>query len=431
MQENPDSLLGRHNLSSENSNKTASSHKAFLEVWKTDPSKCSRIGQKASVSRDFLGSDVWGRKRRDLEIQQPRGKHSARKIDKRNDDFQPDDKQHSTSKPRSCTSHALSLHQEPDDTSPGPLEAKERRRVTVLEVFSGSGTLSGAFREQGACVIGSLDIKHGPHHDLTRRTTQKALCAFLSLGLISYAHFGSPCTAFSIARKGLKNMRQAKMKEKIGCELAFLTVLMIEICFACGTSWSLENPATSMLWELWPIKQLMMRDDVFVIDFPMCAYGTAFKKMTRLITNNPALCSLQRQCRHKKHAQQLVGRVKVVKSDGTTSYHNRTELAGAYPQKLAETWASIVMHSALHRHDQEECFSASDTFNEWLNQAFEDRRNQQIFDLTDCINTQFPKLAQQIIFGQDSAAVKAQKRKRREKAEACWKKFCHQVCQRI
>ena len=35
----------------------------LLRSVKTDPSKYPKIGQKASVSRDFLGSDAWGRKK--------------------------------------------------------------------------------------------------------------------------------------------------------------------------------------------------------------------------------------------------------------------------------------------------------------------------------------------------------------------------------
>ena len=42
---------------------SVSFQRVFLDVRKTDPSKCPKIGQKASVSRDFLGSDAWGRKK--------------------------------------------------------------------------------------------------------------------------------------------------------------------------------------------------------------------------------------------------------------------------------------------------------------------------------------------------------------------------------
>ena len=37
--------------------------KGLLRSVKTDPSKYPKIGQKANVSRDFLGSDAWGRKK--------------------------------------------------------------------------------------------------------------------------------------------------------------------------------------------------------------------------------------------------------------------------------------------------------------------------------------------------------------------------------
>ena len=54
------------------------------------------------------------------------------------------------------------------------------------------------------------------------------------------------------------------------------------------------------------------------------------------------LGSLQGHCHHVKHKTQLCGKIQVVDREGVRHYDNRTELAGASPQSLAETWASLL-----------------------------------------------------------------------------------------
>lgn len=99
-----------------------------------------------------------------------------------------------------------------------------------------------------------MAILHGHQFDLTRRSTRQFLIRFLASGTISYCHFGTPCTVFSTARQGIRNFTRARLKERISCELAFFTIKLIEICLALGISWSIENPLTSALWELFPSK---------------------------------------------------------------------------------------------------------------------------------------------------------------------------------
>ena len=83
-------------------------------------------------------------------------------------------------------------------------------RATILEVFSGSGHLSQACESQGIKVVGHMDIiLHGHQFDLTRRSTQQFLIRFLASGVISYCHFGTPCTVFSSARKWIRNFTLA------------------------------------------------------------------------------------------------------------------------------------------------------------------------------------------------------------------------------
>ena len=194
-------------------------------------------------------------------------------------------------------------------------------------------------------------MKHGVTHDLTRKSTQQALVQFiLTFNPLLYPFWDTLHRLLNSSRKGLKNLERARHRERIACELAFFTVKLVEICLARGIYFSIENPTSSMLWELAPIKKLRLRNDTFEVEFPMCAYGAPYKKPTRLLTNCEALCSLQRTCGHKKHSQQLVGRVSVIDASGKRVSKNRTDLAGAYPHELTSVWGSVIDRACPFQH---------------------------------------------------------------------------------
>ena len=156
-----------------------------------------------------------------------------------------------------------------------------RLMLACLKFFQDPVTCPRLVEKRGFQSQRSVDIQHGPHHDLTRHSTQSFLCSVILQCNLFYCHFGTPCTVFSMARKGLKNMFAARAKERVSCELAFYTAKLCEICMSVGTFWSIENPVSSALWEFFPIQQLMQRADVFVVEFPMCAYGAPYRKLTR------------------------------------------------------------------------------------------------------------------------------------------------------
>ena len=312
-----------------------------------------------------------------------------------------------------------------------PSLAAERSaaRHGMIEIFSGSESLSRSVEEKGMQVLGSVDIKKGSKFDLTLSRVQNALINFVLLSHVAYIHFGTPCTVFSIARKGLRNLEKARLKERISLELAFLTAKMIELCQARGIHWSIENPMSSMLWELPIIKRLMLRSDIYKVDFPMCAYGEPYKKMTHLVTSYPPLCSLQRHCHHIRHETQLSGKVQITDKEGFRRHVNRTELAGAYPQNLAETWTSLL-EPLLRPCHVEKINTTTDRPLEHFLEHEQPSQTGSFHDKLPLFHTIYrdlPSIQQCIVFGQDSQAVKAQKRKKQErnrpKLERAWEKI--------
>ena len=208
-------------------------------------------------------------------------------------------------------------------------------------------------------------------------------------------------------------MEKARIKEKISCELAFFTARLVELCIERDILWSIENPHTSMLWELLPIQFISQRPDTYTICFPMCAFGTPYKKMTRILTNMVELCSLNRACGYVRHQEILAGKVKVGKSKHGV-FVNRTELAGAYPAALAEEWALIVSRRLGVCSNEEKCVAARREFLDRLNNNTQNKA-APAFRCSTEINRAVPRFNSSIIFGQDSAAVRHQKKARQLK----------------
>ena len=85
----------------------------------------------------------------------------------------------------------------------------------------------------------------------------------------------------------------------------------ISICYAClaaGIGFSLENPRTSMIWELPEMMKPMAMAEVFMIELVYCAYGARWLKPTRILTNVQALRALECRCSRDHVHQELRGR---------------------------------------------------------------------------------------------------------------------------
>ena len=220
------------------------------------------------------------------------------------------------------------------------------RRGRFLEVFSGSGNLTKTIQRNGLQVLTPIDIRHGSHHDLTRRSTQVAVKKIIEQEDVTFLHCGTVCTAFSRARHGIRNLVRARERERVACELAFFSCELARLCHSRGGYWAIENPASSRLWEFPAILELMALSGVRKVNFPMRHYGAEFKKPTTILTNCPLLECLVGECTHKKHRQVLRGRVRAREGHGFR-WMNRTAVAGAYPDKLCRRWADAIRHLLL------------------------------------------------------------------------------------
>ena len=209
-----------------------------------------------------------------------------------------------------------------------------------LELFSGTGVQTSAMHEAGLRTLRPMELK--AKFDLSRRSTQLVVLQWIRSGRIWSLHAGTPCTIWSIARRGIKNLKRAADKERLGVELALFTVEVIRECSRCGVIWTLENPASSGLFRYEPIAALQSLPNFRDVHFHMCAFGAAHRKPTRIWTNASCLESLEHRCDGQHRHEILAGKVRQRENDGTWKWKSRTELAGEYPQQLVERWAALL-----------------------------------------------------------------------------------------
>lgn len=172
--------------------------------------------------------------------------------------------------------------------------------------------------------------------------------------LIGYVHLGTPCTIWSRARHNVRDSHATRCKEETGIELALFSCEVIKKCIAKGIPYALENPRTSKLFNFSYLVQAVSCGPFHFVDWEMCQYGEKYKKSTRMVTSVDWLHPISRRCHHRSHEVRLQGKVKSCNSAGRPVYVNRTTLAGAYPIKFCQKYASLIHSHVSFGHAREE-----------------------------------------------------------------------------
>ena len=145
---------------------------------------------------------------------------------------------------------------------------KRMRQRQMVEVFAGSGTLTKAFRRMGWSVL-PVDVATNDvvatSTDLTNEDARNRLRATLRTAAVRFIHVGTPCASFSRARKsdggpaplrssscilGLPNLKSADQNKVVqGNLFADFSVKIALEAAEAGKLFSIENPASSRLWQ--------------------------------------------------------------------------------------------------------------------------------------------------------------------------------------
>ena len=243
-------------------------------------------------------------------------------------------------------------------------------RYKVLELFSGTGHLSRAFRRRH-CRVKTVDCydPEGIYHaagDLSQKQVVDFLIQQIESGVFHYVHLGTPCSSFSrllvLFGHGTRTAQRpqgdgTRENEKLGNLLLYYSVRIIHTCIRCNVLWSIENPKHSFLFLMPSMRRLLSCRSVHSVMFDQCMYGLCdptskqlYQKSTRILTNCRGLSQLAKLCDRTHVHEQVVGKTLV-----GCKWISRSVLAGSYPVLLCKEWAKFVCQelaanaSAKHR----------------------------------------------------------------------------------
>jgi hypothetical protein len=231
-----------------------------------------------------------------------------------------------------------------------------------LEVFAGGGRLSTAMKYVGLLVgapweaypeTGVVDHRH----DIMSDENFMRLVDDIRNRCYSYIHFGIPCRSWGPAGKRNHGTRTKTAPEGVGAlprelqgnaEAVIVALLCRELIDSAGY-FSIENPYPSYLWNFREITALSTYTPCFMITFDQCSYSLQLpasrqvdfcRKRTALLTNVSSLARLERKCPGvcATHQHEHAWGSRLV--DG--KHVKLTKLAGAYPQELCASWASLL-----------------------------------------------------------------------------------------
>lgn len=240
-----------------------------------------------------------------------------------------------------------------------PLVAGQCRR-TLLDIFSGKGGLARAARRHGWHVR-EVDILHGPAHDLTENKLQQELMQQVRARNFSWVHMGPPCTTFSswyrfTSKQCTRSRSQPRglnvsPAERLGNQMADFSASLARLCLEVGVWFTIEQPRTSLMWQLDNFRSLHAHPSVDCSNLVMCKYGSEHEKKTTFMTNagwamkTACKCENTRRVKTHRHVR-LEGSAR----DPITGLMvHKTALAAAYPDPLCNRLLRLA-DDAIHSH---------------------------------------------------------------------------------
>ena len=225
-------------------------------------------------------------------------------------------------------------------------------RQGYLDLFSGVGAVARELARLSGRWVLSYDILNSKEQDLLKPEVQKEVIKLIKQG--SFVGIGAAPVCSSMSRaitpawrtvaqpegtQGLSSCQQAKVEA--GNQFAKFIAQVGMLCLQLDLPFWFENPWLSFLWWIPSIQSLRSELGVgfWLLDF--CAFGTPWRKRTRILTNTQ-LRGQRTLCPGCKRLQLLRGR---------SGEHKQswTKLAEPYPIRLASTIAMALTGSAGDR----------------------------------------------------------------------------------
>lgn len=246
-----------------------------------------------------------------------------------------------------------------------------------LEIFSGSDRLTGAMMACGIAAFG-VDILQG--FDMLDEGVSGTVLALIAEGVIEGLWLGTPCHGLGRARRGRSWLSRQARGIKTGWPAAIrspnhvwglpvdelspkdastletsnrlvsVSLALFRECRDRGVPVAMENPLRSYLWLLPEVRALWEDvEEATLVTLDFCAYGTPWKKSTRMLFHGwHGVDALARRCRAKRAGK---GRPTICQYSACAHQHltgiNRetktwwTSTAEPYPPSLVERIAAI------------------------------------------------------------------------------------------
>ncbi|CAE7663973.1 unnamed protein product, partial [Symbiodinium microadriaticum] len=233
-----------------------------------------------------------------------------------------------------------------------------------LEIFSGSAGISAAWQDRGLLVLPPIDVTPSARVlepiDLLNATIFEFLLLLCRMGAVSFLHLGTPCSSFSIARSrpggppplrsqaeplGLvKSSQAAQWQLTLANELLFRSLELFAAVVQAGGDATLENPRSSLMWQVPQVQQLKLKLHLYNVDLDQCQFGSIFRKPTRFLVSDARLLTLARTCDGGHTHVPLKGRVR----SASNKVVFLTKVAQEYPTQLCHQFAEVT-HAIVFR----------------------------------------------------------------------------------
>ena len=252
----------------------------------------------------------------------------------------------------------------PEDVSwPDVFTIHDRPRRFCLELFAGTARVSSAVADENIPIF-PVDICLFPSHNLLQSEIASGIFNFIRQHRVMMIWLGMPCTTFSRAKKldgrgppplrtsehiwGLENLRPHDRRKLLeGNQLFRFTMKILQLCEEYRIPYILENPLTSMAWEMPPLQDFVQQfqSSTCILDF--CMFGEIWKKPTQLLYNRIDISILSKRCsgthlkcsRSKRPHRALTG------TDSNGVFW--TLRAQPYPWPLVSKFGAIVAGALL------------------------------------------------------------------------------------
>lgn len=228
----------------------------------------------------------------------------------------------------------------------------------ALEIFAGTARISQAVSTDEHKMF-PIDTCLFPSHNVLCPRIEQKILTWIRTGRIWLVWLGMPCTTFSRARKndglgpgplrssdfiwglpGLSSKDRNKVSE--GNALFFFTLRILQACLQYNVPFVLENPLSSMAWELPPLVDFIETANCLLCDLDYCQFGESWKKPTRLMYKYLDISSLSKRCcgSYNRCSSSNLPHVRLSGMGPNNVF--MTLLAQPYPWKLCRDFAHVA-----------------------------------------------------------------------------------------